>query len=99
MRTDPSLGVAHGCFWKYHPARAYAWELRLQHEICPDFTIDEPDAPEHRARFLEEHPEQAAELRDKELGRRERAAKKREQESDESETEDRSDDESESVEA
>ncbi len=40
-RKDPSLGVAHGCFWKYHPAKAYAWELRLQDEIGPDFTIDE----------------------------------------------------------
>src|SRR5690606_21038139 len=46
-KTDPSLGVAHGCFWKYHPAKAYAWELRLQDEIGPDFTIDEafPSAP------------------------------------------------------
>ena len=23
-QTDPSLGVAHGCFWKYHPARAWS---------------------------------------------------------------------------
>lgn len=40
-KTDPSLGVAHGCFWKYHPAKAYAWELRLQDEIGEGFTIDE----------------------------------------------------------
>ncbi len=40
-QTDPSLGVAHGCFWKYHPARAWAWELRLQDEIGPDFLIKE----------------------------------------------------------
>ena len=47
-QEDPSLGVAHGCFWKYHPAKAYAWELRLQDEIGPDFTIDEafPRGPE-----------------------------------------------------
>ncbi|MCB9613490.1 MAG: BREX-6 system adenine-specific DNA-methyltransferase PglX [Sandaracinus sp.] len=32
-RRDPSLGVAHGCFWRYHPERAWAWELRLQDEI------------------------------------------------------------------
>lgn len=32
-RQDPSLGVAHGCFWRYHPARAWAWELRLQDEL------------------------------------------------------------------
>ena len=40
-RDDPSLGVAHGCFWRYHPARAWAWELRLQDEIGPDFRIEE----------------------------------------------------------
>jgi len=40
-QQDPSLGVAHGCFWKYHPARAWAWELRLQDEIAPDFRIEE----------------------------------------------------------
>jgi len=34
-KADPSLGVAHGCFWRYHPARAWAWELRLQDEIGP----------------------------------------------------------------
>jgi len=42
-QTDPSLGVAHGCFWKYHPARAWAWELRLQDEIGPDFRIEEAE--------------------------------------------------------
>lgn len=41
-QADPSLGVAHGCFWRYHPARAWAWELRLQDEIGPDFRIEEP---------------------------------------------------------
>ena len=40
-QADPSLGVAHGCFWKYHPARAWAWELRLQDEIGPEFRIEE----------------------------------------------------------
>jgi len=40
-QRDPSLGVAHGCFWRYHPERAWAWELRLQDEIGPDFRIDE----------------------------------------------------------
>jgi hypothetical protein len=40
-RKDPSLGVAHGCFWAYHPARAWAWELRLQDEIGPEFRIEE----------------------------------------------------------
>jgi len=46
-QEDPSLGVAHGCFWHYHPARAWAWELRLQDEIGPDFRIEE--APYHPA--------------------------------------------------
>ena len=45
-KTDPSLAVAHGCFWKYHPAKAYAWELRLQDEIAPEFTIDEAESDE-----------------------------------------------------
>lgn len=40
-KADPSLGVAHGCFWRYHPERAWAWELRLQDEIGPDFRIRE----------------------------------------------------------
>jgi hypothetical protein len=76
-RKDPSLGVAHGCFWRYHPAKAYAWELRLQHELKPDFTIDEPDSDEHRARFLKERAADAAAIREKETLRRERAEKKK----------------------
>ena len=64
-RDDPSLGVAHGCFWRYHPARAWAWELRLQDEIGPEFRIEE--APyrgdggdrEHRAAWLAAHPAEA----------------------------------------
>lgn len=75
-KIDPSLGVAHGCFWKYHPAKAYAWELRLQDEIRPDFTIDEPDSDAARARFLAEHPAEAAALREKEQQRRARKAAK-----------------------
>jgi hypothetical protein len=76
-RKDPSLGVAHGCFWRYHPAKAYAWELRLQHEIKPDFTIDERDSDASRAQFLDEHPDEAAAIREKEQIRRERAEKKK----------------------
>ncbi|MBK1717206.1 BREX-6 system adenine-specific DNA-methyltransferase PglX [Thiocystis violacea] len=81
-RTDPSLGVAHGCFWRYHPARAWAWELRLQDEIAPDFRIEESpyrpggqdledpgDAP-HRTAFLREHPEDALLIVEKEAERR-----------------------------
>jgi len=75
-RKDPSLGVAHGCFWKYHPAKAYAWELRLQDEIGPDFLIDENDAKEHRERFLKEKPAEAREIKLKEEQRRERKKRK-----------------------
>jgi hypothetical protein len=70
-RQDPSLGVAHSCFWRYHPERAWAWELRLQDEIGPDFRIEEPpyrpggrdvgdagDVP-HRDAFLRNQPEVA----------------------------------------
>jgi hypothetical protein len=75
-QEDPSLAVAHKCFWRYHPARAYAWELRLQDEIGPDFVIDEPGSTEARARFLAEHATEAADLRAKETKRREKKASK-----------------------
>ncbi len=75
-KEDPSLAVAHGCFWRLHPAKAYAWELRLQDEIRPDFTIDEPDSDQHRARFLESQPDEARAIRQKETERRERKARK-----------------------
>jgi len=75
-QEDPSFGVAHGCFWKYHPAKAYQWELRLQDEIRPDFTIDENGSDEYRARFLEEHTAKAEEIRAKEMKRREKKRKK-----------------------
>ncbi|TVQ94623.1 MAG: BREX-6 system adenine-specific DNA-methyltransferase PglX [Deltaproteobacteria bacterium] len=81
-QADPSLGVAHGCFWRYHPERAWAWELRLQDEIAPDFRIEEPpyrpggrdlgdqgDQP-HRATFLAEEPEAALAAIEKEAVRR-----------------------------
>lgn len=71
-REDPSLAVAHGCFWKYHPAKAHAWELRLQDEIAPDFTIDEDGSDEARAAFLEAHAEEAEAIREREIARRER---------------------------
>ncbi|QVL48884.1 MAG: hypothetical protein KFB96_25685 [Thiocapsa sp.] len=80
-RQDPSLGVAHGSFWAYHPARAWAWELRLQDEIAPDFRIEE--APyhgdggdrEHRAAYLAEHWEDALAAITKEVLRRRRKKK------------------------
>ena len=75
-KEDPSLAVAHRCLWRHHPARAYAWELRLQDELRPDFTIDEPEAPKARAQFLAEHPDQIQELERAERKRRERKAQK-----------------------
>lgn len=79
---DPSLGVAHGCFWRYHPERAWAWELRLQEEIRGDFRIEEPpyrpgdrdlgdtgDSP-HRDAFLRDQPESALAAIEKEAARR-----------------------------
>ena len=69
-QQDPSLGVAHGCFWRYHPARAWAWELRLQHEIAPDFRIDEPDSDTARAAYLANHPLEAIATVEREAERR-----------------------------
>ncbi|MCC6811537.1 MAG: BREX-6 system adenine-specific DNA-methyltransferase PglX [Deltaproteobacteria bacterium] len=86
-KKDPSLGVAHGCFWRYHPARAFAWELRLQDEIGPDFRIAEKpydpfgdgketdDDKALRARFIDEHPTLALEAIEKEALRRYRKQK------------------------
>jgi hypothetical protein len=71
-QQDPSLGVAHGCFWKYHPARAYAWELRLQDEINPECTIDERNSNEARAAFLADHATEANEIEIEESKRRKR---------------------------
>ena len=75
-KTDPSLGVAHGCFWKYHPARVYRWEQRLQHEIGPDFTIDEDGSDAARANFEAQHPADAATIRLEERKRAERKAER-----------------------
>jgi hypothetical protein len=69
-QIDPSLGVAHGCFWKYHRAKAYQWELRLQDEIRPDFTLDEPGSDAARAAFEAAEPRLVKELVAKEQQRR-----------------------------
>jgi hypothetical protein len=73
---DPSLAVAHQCFWALHPAKAYAWELRLQDEIRPDFTLDEPGSDAARATFLAEQEREAAEIVAHEHKRRARKAAK-----------------------
>ncbi len=84
-QDDPSLAVAHGCFWRYHPARAWAWELRLQQEIGGDFRITEaPYTPggrdlaepadhgdaAHRAAWLRDHADEAVAAIEKEAERR-----------------------------
>ena len=75
---DPSLAVAHGCFWRYHEARAWAWELRLQSEIGPEFRIvEEPYRGDggheaHRAILLADHPIDALAIVEKEVIRRTR---------------------------
>ncbi|MFO0598691.1 MAG: BREX-6 system adenine-specific DNA-methyltransferase PglX [Myxococcaceae bacterium] len=78
-RKDPSLAVAHGCFWKYHPEKAYEWELRLQDEIGPDFRITEKDSDSVRRAFLKKEPRRAAELESTEKARRERKSAKQDQ--------------------
>ncbi len=69
-QQDPSLAVAHGCFWQYHPARAWAWELRLQDEIAPDFRIQEADATPTRSHWLQTNPSDAFTAIEKEATRR-----------------------------
>ncbi|GAB4115655.1 MAG: hypothetical protein OHK0013_49830 [Sandaracinaceae bacterium] len=72
-KLDPSLGVAHGCFWKYHPAKAYAWELRPQHELEDlKFTIDEDGSDGAHVAFLRDHADEAREIEEKERKRRAR---------------------------
>jgi len=61
-RLDPSLAVAHSCFWTYHPEKAYEWELRLQDEIGPDFTIDEAHSDALRAQFEATYPDKVKAL-------------------------------------
>lgn len=81
-QRDPSLGVAHGCFWRYHPERAWAWELRLQDEIGSDFRIEEiPYQPggrdlgdegsgPHRSAWLRDHAQEALAAVEREAVRR-----------------------------
>ncbi len=67
---DPSLGVAHGCFWRYHPGRAWAWELRLQDEIGPEFRITEGDDAPQREAWIRDHAQEALAAVEKEALRR-----------------------------
>ncbi len=81
-RQDPSLAVAHGCFWRYHPDKAYQWELRLQSpdELGPDFRLDEEGSDDARAAFESDHPGKVRELREAEAKRRARKAEKADEE-------------------
>ena len=81
-QQDPSLAVAHDCFWKYHLAKAYEWELRLQDEIEPDFKINEINSDNLREQFELENPELVLELKAKEDKRRERKRKKEDSDND-----------------
>ncbi|MFO0605026.1 MAG: BREX-6 system adenine-specific DNA-methyltransferase PglX [Polyangiales bacterium] len=87
-KDDPSLAVAHGCFWRLHPARAFAWELRLGMEIRPDFTIDEADSDACRARWFEAETKAALEAVEKELTRRNRKRRGAEAKGDDAEEDD-----------
>ena len=78
-QQDPSLAVAHSVFWNYHPAKAYEWELRLQDEIAPDFTIDEANSDPLRADFETNDPQLVSALREKEEKRRDRKYKQTDQ--------------------
>jgi hypothetical protein len=77
-QQDPSLAVAHGCFWKYHPEKAYQWELRLQSpdELGPSFQLDELNSDTLRAQFENNHPDKVRDLRLAEEKRRQRKADK-----------------------
>jgi hypothetical protein len=77
-KEDPSLAVAHGCFWRYHPAKAFAWELRLQDEIREGFTIDEEGSDAARAAWVQGFAAEAEAAREKERGRRVRKAAREE---------------------
>ena len=73
-QKDPSLAVAHGVFWKYHPEKAFQWELRLQSpdELGPDFRLDESGSDAYRAFFQNNNPEKVRDLREAEQRRRDR---------------------------
>jgi hypothetical protein len=80
-QIDASLSIAHGCFWWYHPQRAWARELQLQDALGADFRIQEPAythpdgtiSPDHvtlRRRYLAAHPHEALQTVEREALRR-----------------------------
>ena len=58
--------------------RPYKWELRLQDEIAPDFTIDEKDSHNARKAFEKAHPEKVEALIEAERERRAKSTKMQE---------------------
>lgn len=74
-QEDPSLAVAHGCFWRYHPQWAYRWELRLQPDLGLDFKIDEDGSDQAREDFQRHKPELALSEVSAEVKRRHRKDK------------------------
>ena len=87
LHTQKITDDKHGRFWRYHPERAYAWELRLQDEIGPHFRIEEKpyrggavtdDTGDvaHRKRYLQERARDALEAVEKEALRRARKHKR-----------------------
>jgi len=77
---DPSLAVAHGCFWELHPEKAWQWEQRLKGELGDDWVIEESGATERRAAWVAANGERAREITEDERRRRERKAKREESE-------------------
>jgi len=71
-KEDPAWPWRTGASGSNHPAKAFAWELRLQDEIRPDFTIDEVGSNEARAAYLRTHAATLRPAREKERMRRER---------------------------
>ncbi len=80
-QSDPSLAVAHGCFWELHPEKAFQWEQRLKGELGEDWVIDEPGANEKRDAWVKGNGARAIEITEQERARRAKRAQR--QESDE----------------
>jgi hypothetical protein len=77
--SDPSLAVAHGCFWELHPEKAFQWEQRSKGELGEDWVIDEAGAAERRAAWVKANEDRAREIIEQERARRARKASKRDE--------------------
>ena len=75
-QKNQSYAIAHRCFWKYHPALAWQWELRVQDEVGTQCRIEEGSYrgdgghKVHRADYLRDNPEEALTTVEKEVLRR-----------------------------